>query len=299
MSVVLFLGAGFSKWAADLPVAGALFDFSIEPWGEREERKLALVRALKQEWDHNHGGGTSEEFIADALGFETKKREAVLWYVTRRLSDPFIWREFHSQRWRRHVLMIDENRKYGIAGVVRAQKFLQRYCNLSLSGIVTPNYDMLPEYSLGTRGFNYGFRNQRLIGRGAYPVSTWKNPVRVTGSVSVAKIHGSISWDVAGYYTDGRRGLTGRALIVAPTPEKIPPKALHQTWELAGRILKPAIELVVFGFAFNPYDEAVLNLLRDSSPNLKSVHLIDIHPPHGRAEALWPHMRITSSQPPP
>jgi hypothetical protein len=279
-------------------VANALFDFTIEPWGEREAQKLMLVRALKQQWDDEHPGGSSEQFIAAALTFETRKRELVLWYITRRLSDPFIWKEFHAQRWRRHVLMIDENRRYEIAGVVRAQKFLQSFCNPSLSGIVTPNYDMLPEYSLGTNGFNYGLRNQQLIGRGAYPMSHWKNPVRVTGSVALAKIHGSISWDTAGCYTDGRRGLTGRALIVAPTPEKVCSESLRHTWEVAERILRPAIELVVFGFAFNPYDQAVLDLLRDSTPNLKSVHLIDIHPPVDRAEALWPHARVTSSQPP-
>ena len=296
---MLFLGAGFSKWAANLPVANDLFDFAIEPWGEREQRKLTLVDTLKREWDGNHNGGTCEEFIADALQLETKKREAVLWYITRRLSDPFIWREFHAQRWRRHVLMIDENRRHEIAGVVRAQKFLQRFCNSSLSGIVTSNYDMLPEYSLGTKGFNYGLRNQQLIGRGPYPMSHWRNPVRVTGSVSLAKIHGSISWDDAGCYTDGRRGLTGRALIIAPAPGKVRPESLRREWKLAERILKAAVKLVVFGFAFNTYDEAVLNLLRDCTSNLKTIDLIDIRPPMGRAKVLWPHVRITSSQPPP
>ena len=33
--LALFLGAGFSKWAADLPVASQLFDFDIEPWWPR------------------------------------------------------------------------------------------------------------------------------------------------------------------------------------------------------------------------------------------------------------------------
>ena len=38
--LALFLGAGFSKWAANLPVASELFDFAIHPFGVREERKL-------------------------------------------------------------------------------------------------------------------------------------------------------------------------------------------------------------------------------------------------------------------
>lgn len=33
--LAMFLGAGFSNWAASLPVARQLFDFEIEPWGPR------------------------------------------------------------------------------------------------------------------------------------------------------------------------------------------------------------------------------------------------------------------------
>jgi len=43
--LALFLGAGFSKWAADLPVASQLFDFDIEPWGPREYKKLEIVKS--------------------------------------------------------------------------------------------------------------------------------------------------------------------------------------------------------------------------------------------------------------
>jgi len=42
--LALFLGAGFLKWAADLPVASQLFDFNIEPWGLREYKKLEIVK---------------------------------------------------------------------------------------------------------------------------------------------------------------------------------------------------------------------------------------------------------------
>ncbi len=192
--LVLFLGAGFSKWAADLPVARQLFDFDIQPWGPRENRKLEIVESLKHDWDMTHLDGLSEQFIADALSFQEKNRQAVLWYIARRLSEPFIWKEFHAQRWRRHVLMIDENRKFKIAGIGRAQSFLQRFFTPFLAGIITTNYDLIVEYALGTRGFNYGVPNQSLSGRGPYPVSQWRNPVVLKGKVPLAKIHGSISW---------------------------------------------------------------------------------------------------------
>jgi len=296
--LALYLGAGFSKWAADLPVASQLFDFDVEIWGPREGRRLELVKALEHDWDMTHPGGLTEQFIADALNFGEKNKSAVLWYIARRLSEPFIWKEFHSHKWRRHVFMIDENRRFNVPGVVKAQSFLQRFCNLPLAGIITTNYDMMVEYALGTKGFNYGVQNQILTGRGAYPLAEWRNPVILKGDVSLAKIHGSISWDEYACYTDGRRGLTGDALIVAPTSEKQPPESLKSVWELAKRILQNVTRLVFFGFAFNPYDGAVLNLLKCSGCDIKSILLIDIEPKIERTRLLWPDVDIKACQPP-
>jgi len=194
--------------------------------------------------------------------------------------------------------MIDENRKYEIDGVRRANAFLGQFVT-NLSGIITTNYDLLVEYALGTKGFNYGILGQRLDGRGAYPVSQWNNPVVLKGTIPFAKIHGSISWDETSYYTDGRRGLTGNALIVAPTPEKQPSDLLEFHWNLSGKILSESTCLVVFGFAFNPYDEAVLDHLKRTGRNIKSVLLIDIAPNINTAKSLWPNADIVSTLPPP
>jgi len=117
--------------------------------------------------------------------------------------------------------------------------------------------------------------------------------------IPLAKIHGSISWDENAYYTDGRRGLTGHALIVAPTPEKQPSESLKSVWNLSKKILRKATEMIVFGFAFNPYDEAVLNLLKFEGKNLKSVPLVDIEPNTEAAHILWPNANIVSVKPPP
>src|SRR5215210_3488374 len=76
-----------------------------------------------------------------------------------------------------------------------------------VSGVLTTNYDLLVEYAFGTKLFNYGHRGEVLLGPGSYPVSQWRNPVTLTGPISIAKMHGSISWDERGRYTDGRRGL--------------------------------------------------------------------------------------------
>lgn len=294
--LALLLGAGFSKWAADLPLASRLFDFNIEPFGIQEETRLQRVQRLKEAWDLSNPNSSAELFINTVLtSIEEKCKKDLLWYIVRRLSQPYIW---HEGRQRRHVLMIDENRKLDRPGVQTAQSFITK-CLGQLCGIVTPNYDLLIEYALGTKWFNYGQPGEILIGRGAYPVSQWKSPVRLTGSIPLAKLHGSISWDKDGRYTDGRRGLTGNALIVAPTPEKRPPHELVEQWAVSQLILAKATRLLVFGFAFNPYDEAILEHLKNNGRGLHDVALVDINPPLSQAKALWPQAQIRCFFPPP
>jgi hypothetical protein len=77
MSLSILLGAGFSKWAADLPVASQLFDFQIDVFGPRESNKLQNIKYLKQIWDESHEEGLSEQFIADALNFPEKDKQLV------------------------------------------------------------------------------------------------------------------------------------------------------------------------------------------------------------------------------
>jgi len=266
----------------------------------REAKKLASITRIKNNWNDANLHQPAEKFIADALIRPDINKELVLWYIVRRLSDPFIWQEKHAFRTRRHILMIDEHRKYKIDGVRKAQALISNIkANKEMSGIVTTNYDLIIEYTLGTKGYNYGVRGQTLVGRGPYPVSQWQTPIILSGDISLAKIHGSLSWDENGYYTDGRRGLTGNALIVAPTPEKEPSELLRFHWELAEKILNKTTDLIVFGFAFNPYDMAVLNLLKVSGKNLRRVLLINVDPKIDSAKSLWPQAEISSSLPPP
>lgn len=296
MTRALFLGAGFSAWAAGLPVAANLFDFSITPFGPREDQKLNAVRTAWETWATANRRAHSEHFIAWALAQDPGVCDGVLWYVTRRLSDPYIWQEWHAGKTRRHVLMIDENRKLKRPGVMRAKDFLFALC--PLAGILTTNYDLLLEYALGTESFNYGIVGETLTGRGPYPVSQWRNPVTLRGLLPLAKLHGSISWDVGARYTDGRRGLTGKALIVAPTPEKIPPDALTREWQLGAQVLRETTHLISFGFGFNPYDEALLSYLSEHGTNIKYVTLVDICPNRERATTIWPKAEVNVVLPP-
>jgi hypothetical protein len=93
--------------------------------------------------------------------------------------------------------------------------------------------------------------------------------------------------------------LTGHALIVAPTPEKQSPDSLKSVWNLAKEILRKATRIIVFGFAFNPYDEAVLNLLQSEGKNLESVLLVNIESKTEAVHSLWPSTKIISTMPPP
>jgi SIR2-like domain len=297
--IALLAGAGFSKWAAGLPLAKELFDFNVVPFGVREARWLEKVRGLKHSWTSEHPGEHEEAFIAYASEHNIECRRLVLWYIVRRLSDPYVWTEWHAGKERRHVLMIDELRKLDCPGVTRARDFLMGVLGFALGGVITTNYDLLIEYALGSRRFNYGSPDEVLQGRGPYPVSQWKHPVTLTGGIRLAKVHGSISWDENGRYTDGRRGLTGNALIVAPVPHKTAPSALRGQWDLAGNILDSSADLVVFGFAFNAYDSKFLRLLEVRGRGVKRVLLIDIAPNVGAARALWSGAVIDSIPPPP
>lgn len=293
--ISLFIGAGFSKWACDIPLAKELFDFKIDPFGIREFNNIIFVKKLKDQWDSNNPNGLAEVFIEYALQLDAKIQKSVIKYIVRRLSESFIWKEYHAGRWRRHVLMIDEYRKNNIEGVIKARRFIQSLIP-HLSGIITTNYDLLIEYALGSKLFNYGIKNQVLTGRGAYPLSQWENPVILKGNVTVAKIHGSISWDLQNKYTDGRRALSGNALIVAPTPEKRPDIRLRDVWFLAKSILNQSSKILFFGFSFNSYDKAVLKLLKDAK-NIKKVLIIDINSTVDKAKEIWPKAKIEYCKP--
>ena len=86
------MGAGFSKWAADLPLAAELFDFEIVPYNQRDTRRLQRITLLKDDWDRRNPGGLSEQFISEMDRASSRNKKLVVWYVTRRLSDSFVGR---------------------------------------------------------------------------------------------------------------------------------------------------------------------------------------------------------------
>lgn len=298
--VAVVLGSGFSKWAVDLPIAGGLFDFCVKPWGSREKKRLDRIGELKAWWDSLHPNEHAEAFISYALDKGDDAASDTMWYIARRLSEPFIQTERYGGRNRRHVLMIDDDRALSVPGVAKARSFLAEVGALG-RGIITTNYDLLAEYCLGTKGFNYGSIREVLKGpnRYPYPFVGWRRPVALTGSIPIAKVHGSISWDAHGFYSDGRRGITGNALMVAPTQGKTIPSLLMPIWDLAASIVTGARRAMLFGCGLNVYDEEFLTLLKRGHPTLESVLVVDVDPKIDRVKQLWPNADITESKPPP
>lgn len=50
----LFLGAGFSKWAVNLPLVNELFDFNVNTFNQADERRIEAAKLLKFHWDKEH-----------------------------------------------------------------------------------------------------------------------------------------------------------------------------------------------------------------------------------------------------
>jgi hypothetical protein len=291
----VLLGAGFSKWAADLPVVNQLFDMEIDPHNARDDSRLASFAKYKEKWDKEYPGMHPEEFIRRTLNGSPLRKKQLIWYITRRLSDSFIARMLGGTQ----TLMIDDRRAQLHPGVMKAKAFVTPLVESGLAGIATCNYDLLAEYALGTSRFNYGIFGERLVGRGKNPWFPWQFPgAQLNGKLVLAKMHGSISWDPINRYTDGRCGVYGNSLIIPPEPEKRPPPALKDVWRLAGKILRQTTHLIVFGFAFNPYDVAVLNLLKKSGVGIQRISLIDLYSHADRAKAAWPSSQITWHPPP-
>jgi len=287
----VFFGAGFSKWASGLPTAPGLFDFKIRIWGVREQRKLNQIKHIKTIWDVTNPNGTSEEFIKQLIESSPEENKLITWYVARRLTDPFIW---YTDYGRRSVLSIDDKRIISFKGVTKAKSFIDSIAGPDLTGILTTNYDLLIEYSLGTDNFNYGTRFQELHGKGRYPFTTYRTgPVQAKGNITLIKLHGSISLTDKGYCTDGRGGITGKARFIPPTQNKQILDFIAPEWENAKIILKKSASIVFFGFAFNQYDQNILDLFQETESWIKKIVLINTNTrvvPF--AQKIWPNAEI-------
>ncbi len=297
-NVALFTGAGFSAHAVKLPTVTNLFDFQIAPEGIREENRLKRCQKLKESWDNTHSNEHPEQFVDYCIQKSTRTKEDMVWYVSRRLSTPFINNTPRLANGHRHPYAFDETKKYSIPGVIETQEFIKSIGENTLTGIITTNYDVLLELALGTKGFNYGNIGEILEGSSKpFPCDERYRKPRMVGTIPIAKIHGSISWSDTNRYADCRTGITGKGLIIPPTTNKNYYGLIEDAWNLASNILLKSDNIIIFGFSFNPIDRGVLTLMKENGQSVESVLLIDKAPNKEAAARLFINAEIRSITP--
>jgi len=254
-----------------------LFDSGFSNLTEKEARRASSVSSEYVRWKGQNPAKSAEQFMLYAKNNRQFWKKTI-WYVTRRLTDPFI-----IESSRRFTPFINSSYARGFPGVVKTRQFLEGFPQNGSLKILTLNYDLLIEYALGLKGFNYGTPNEQL-GFHPYP---YPKPAHASGLITVLKLHGSISWSDTKKSPDGRYGLTGTGLIVPPEPEKVPHPALKTFWDMASTALRHSDTVIAFGCAFNTYDTAFIELVRTSIRPDCSFSLIDIYDRSGELVRMF------------
>jgi hypothetical protein len=293
----VFLGAGFSKWAGNLPLVNQLFDFNISNIRFNDEAWLSKLIECKKKWDLLDVSNKNEEaFISYIITQKGKNlNKYLLKYISRRLSEPFLVKIYGGSM---QTLMIDDAATKNHSCIEKAKRFFEYIDTKNIYGIITTNYDLMIEYALGTPNFKYSPNKCELLGMGRNRAFPWQNtPVITNGNIKLSKIHGSISYDGSFYWTTGKCGLNGNAVILPPSPEKSRDKRFINEWNDAEDILMNIDKLVIFGFNFNEYDHAVLELLKTNSKNIKEIHIYDLESKINQAKKIWTVGKITELKP--
>jgi hypothetical protein len=152
--------------------------------------------------------------------------------------------------------------------------------------VITTNYDILPERGIRHRprprvhrpGFNYGNGPETLAG-GGYPSYAHIQQITVSGSVSILKLHGSVSWALRDRrlvrYHDCRPAIRGDAAVVAPVTAKMLPEYLEPVWKMARNTLRLSPKWIVVGYSLPEYDQLVRQLLIEAAPPHLVLHVFD------------------------
>lgn len=111
------MGAGFSKWCINLPLVNELFDFQGNFWTQ-ESRKIEKLERVYINWKKKNISKTNEHFIAEVLNPENgslnRFSDELLFYISRRLTEPFIFYEQHLGAYFTHPLPIANGYRSGI-----------------------------------------------------------------------------------------------------------------------------------------------------------------------------------------
>jgi len=196
--------------------------------------------------------------------------------------------------------------KWGVGDHVRKKKtipreyreFLKALSKTRPVGIVSTNYDIVIEKLLGPLssgrlgGFNYGIPGEDLLGRHSVSSKWSYGPVKITGTVPLLKLHGSLNWAISPdaelvKYIDCRpsRGQRYEVLILPPAASEMHDQ-LSKIWHHAHDALSAADVWVICGYSIPEYDRDVQDLLRSASGRVSRVCICDVNVPPVRNRLL-------------
>ncbi len=305
----VILGAGWSV-PAGLPPASALFDGDLQAGSLAAYRRLSRVQAAYETWAERQADPKAEIFLRES--YESRWYPVpwphVVEYVQARLASPAYGdtRSRTSLRYGQRVI----NRTYCRQHESFWIDLLQR---VELSGVITTNYDLLAERSLRHRsvkrpplpGFYYAGLPKPQVALGQsqpWTVQDRQDRVPLTGTIPLAKLHGSLNWAIedgecVAIYQDVRAAFRhgGTAAIVPPIPEKQPPAFLTHVWDEAQELLADADVWVVVGYSLPEYDHAIRDLFDRSA--CRKLHSLELHDPYseqlqGRWKCLFPTANV-------
>jgi hypothetical protein len=296
--LTVFLGAGFAR-VAGVPLTWQLFD--EVPVVDRLTRYSMAERVVASwnEW-HTETGKCPEEYLAWLQERKGPNWSEAVWFVSLvvALSMGRVQLVGGRPTITRHHLNLT-------TGVPIHETFWSTiFANTEDVGVVTTNYDILAERGLRLEprrrahrpGFHYGDGPERLEG-GGYPSYAHIHQVRVSGTVPLYKLHGSISWEARGgvlhRFHDCRPAIKGAAAILAPVRDALLPDWLKPTWAKAAQQLVASSVWIFVGYSLPEYDVSVRSLLFSNSLHKPDIHVFDPNPAVAyRFESLLPDCRI-------
>ena len=276
MSVVLWLGAGFGV-PAGLPAATGLFDDAPFPHSQRALRDIEATLSAWEHWRDTHPDIAPEEFVSAAYESDPLQTvghwPSIVRFLGYRLASPFATFYPYERRTARSRDNILEARICP-AHAEWWGSILTHTGRRALT-VITTNWDICIERALRPNptqhprrpGFHYGWGAERLKATTAYPRAPWREDPRVSGSVAVLKLHGSLNWALESgklvKYGDLRPAFRGDAAVLPPTRHKQRPLWAEELWRMAQRALSMATQVMVVGYSFPPYDEQIHTLFAE------------------------------------
>lgn len=280
--LAVFLGAGFS-FVGGVPLAGQLFDSA--PKVDRIVRRK-LVQRVRADWLrwHERHGGQPEEYLAFLEQIGDQRWKDAVWYVALIIALKMGGVERIGMQ--DYLTVVRHNLDRTTQIQVHETFWTKIFTKTNDVGVVTTNYDILPERGLRhivrprvpRPGFNYGTVGEQLAG-GGYPSYSHIQKICAMGSVPLFKLHGSVSWSIRDdkliRYHDCRPAVQGNAAILAPVTEKSLPNFLEETWQQASELLRKSNNWIIVGYSLPDYDLLIRKLLRENGSHNPRVAVFD------------------------